>query len=85
MQRKTRNILVRKISVKALETMITELVWLREDFGTGFSRIFKTITSDNNSKFSDLKILEISGTKFYFTHHYSYFERGTNERGSGLL
>jgi IS30 family transposase len=64
---------------------MAELERLREDFGNGFSRVFKTITSDNGSEFSELATLEISDTKVYFTHPYSSFERGTNERHNGLL
>ena len=84
-ERKTRNTLVRKIPGKTVEAVMAELERLREDFGSGFSRVFKTITSDNGSEFSDLATLEISDTKVYFTHPYSSFERGTNERHNGLL
>ena len=84
-ERKTRNTLVRKISGKTVDAVMAELERLKEDFGSRFSRVFKTITSDNGSEFSNLAALEISDTKVYFTHPYSSFERGTNERHNGLL
>ena len=64
---------------------MSEIERLKEDFGSGFSSVFKSITSDNGSEFSGLAILEGSETKIYFTHPYSSFERGTNERHNGLL
>jgi IS30 family transposase len=48
--------------------------------------VFKTITSDNWSEFSELHELESkTSTKVYFTRPYSSFERGTNERHNGLI
>lgn len=82
-ERKTRNTLVRKIPGKTVEAVMDEIERLKEDFGSGFSRVVKTITSDNGSKFSELATLEISDTKVYLTHPYSSFERGTNEHHNG--
>ena len=84
-ERKTRNAMVRKISGKTADAVMAELYQLKEYFGSEFSRVFKTITSDNGSEFSDLSALRTSNTKIYFTHPYSSFERGTNERHNGLL
>ncbi|WP_286673886.1 MULTISPECIES: IS30 family transposase [unclassified Clostridium] len=51
-----------------------------------FSKVFKTITSDNGSEFADLSTLEAdTDTNVYFTHPYSSFEQGTNERHNGLI
>ncbi|NRX20875.1 IS30 family transposase [Clostridium beijerinckii] len=48
-------------------------------------KFFKTITSDNSYKFADLSTLEAeTDTKVYFTHPYSSFEKGTNERHNSL-
>lgn len=84
-ERKTRNTLVRKISGKTAQAVMAEMKQLRKEFGNGFSRVFRSITSDNGSEFSELATLEVQGTKVYFTHPYSSFERGTNERHNGLL
>jgi Transposase and inactivated derivatives, IS30 family len=60
---------------------------IREYFGNKFSAVFKTITGDNGSEFADLSTLETlsCGTRVYFTHPYSSFEKGTNERHNGLI
>ena len=43
----------------------------KEEFGSKFSQVFKTITSDNVLEFSSLSKLENStDTKVYFTHPY---------------
>lgn len=46
--------------------------------GNSFSRIFKSITSDNGSEFSDLTET-LPDTEIYFTHPHSSWERGTKE------
>ena len=47
-----------------------------------FSQIFKTITGP---EFENLSQFESLGTKMYFTHSYSSWERAQNERHNGLL
>ena len=45
-----------------------------------------TLTSDNGSEFANLSTLKVeTDTKVYFTHPYSSFEKGTNERNNGLI
>lgn len=59
---------------------------LKEKCGTKFGQIFKTITSDNGSEFSELTLaVKDVKTNIYYTHPYSSFERGTNERTNGLI
>ena len=58
---------------------------LRELYGEQFGLVFKTITADNGSEFSELSQLESCGTKAYSAHAYSSWERGQNERHNGLL
>jgi IS30 family transposase len=84
-ERKTRNALVRKIPGKTTEAVMAEMERLKEDFGSMFAQVFKTITSDNGSEFASLATIDDEGTKVYFAHPYSSFERGTNERHNGLL
>ncbi|MDK0957070.1 IS30 family transposase, partial [Clostridium perfringens] len=51
-----------------------------------FSEVFKSITADNGSEFADLSEFELkTKTKVYFTHPYSSFEKGINERHNGLI
>lgn len=46
----------------------------------------KTITTDNGSEFADLVKLERNyAIKVYYTHAYSAWEKGTNERFNGML
>ncbi|SQC85206.1 IS1470, transposase [Clostridium perfringens] len=59
---------------------------IKEFFGSKFSEVFKSITADNGSEFADLSEFELkTKTKVYFTHPYSSFEKGTNERHNGLI
>ena len=49
------------------------------------AQIFKTMTADNGPAFENLSQFESLGTKMYFTHPYSSWERAQNERHNGLL
>lgn len=63
-----------------------ELTTIRNLYGDRFSQVFKTITGDNGSEFADLSMLEDdTSTSIYFTHPFSSFEKGTNERHNGLI
>jgi len=85
-ERKTRNAIVRSIVSKTASAVMNELRSIRNLYGEQFSQVFKTITGDNGSEFADLSTLEDdSDTKVYFTHPYSSFEKGTNERHNGLI
>jgi len=85
-ERKTRNAIVRIINSKTADAVMNELESIRNLYGTRFSQVFKTITGDNGSEFADLYKLESDNdTKIYFTHPYSSFEKGTNERHNGLI
>jgi IS30 family transposase len=85
-ERKTRQYITRKIAGKTTFSVMAAIADLQEEYGERFSDVFKTITSDNGQEFADLSLLEKdTETKVYFTHPYSSFERGTNERHNGLL
>jgi IS30 family transposase len=85
-ERQTRYAIVRKIDSKTAEAVMAELIGIRQFFGVNFSQVFKTITGDNGSEFADLSTLEVNtDTNVYFTHPYSSFEKGTNERHNGLI
>jgi transposase, IS30 family len=85
-ERKTRNAIVRSIPGKTTTAVMNELTNISNLYGEQFSQVFKTITGDNGSEFADLSTLETdSNTKVYFTHPYSSFEKGTNERHNGLI
>lgn len=84
-ERQTRNAIVRKIPGKTAEAVMAEFEKLKDEFGSKFSQVFKTITADNGSEFADLPELMNMDTGVFFTHPYSSFERGTNERHNGLI
>jgi IS30 family transposase len=85
-ERLSRNAIVRKIESKTAEAVMKELLNIRKTFGKQFSQVFKTITGDNGSEFADLSRIEKDAdTKIYFTHPFSSFEKGTNERHNGLI
>ncbi|WP_432422532.1 IS30 family transposase [Thermoanaerobacterium thermosaccharolyticum] len=59
---------------------------LKAQYKENFSKVFKSITADNGAEFAELsEILKECKSKAYFTHPYSAFERGTNERHNGLI
>lgn len=59
---------------------------LQRQFGYNFNNIFKTITFDNGSEFSDSTAIERDNrTQVFYAHPYSSFERGTNENWNGIV
>ena len=66
-------------------TIVGALDKLERRYGRKFRRLFKSITVDNGSEFSDFAGLERSvyggkRTAVYYCHPYTSCERGTNER-----
>lgn len=65
---------------------MTTLEVLRQEYGKNkFSEVFKTITADNGCEFEALAQIEKCGTKVYFAHHYSSWERPQNERHNRIF
>ena len=58
---------------------------LHDEYGEHFPQIFKTITVDNGSEFADFAKVEKWGTKAFFAHPYTAWERPQNERHNGLF
>ncbi len=50
-----------------------------------FCEVFKTMTADNGPEFETFSKFESLGTKIYFAHPYSSWERPQNERQNGML
>jgi len=61
------------------------LAQLHEQYGERFSQVFKTITADNGPEFENFSNTEAWGTRIYFAHPYSSWERPRNERHNGML
>ncbi len=58
---------------------------LHDEYGEKFSEVFKTITADNGPEFSEFSSFESLGTKIYFAHPYSSWERSRNEHHNGMF
>ena len=85
-ERKTRHEIIFLLDAKDNKSVKDALSKLKDMFGDNLSKVFKTITSDNGTEFSDLEsaLLEY-GVEVYYTHPYSSWERATNERHNGLI
>ena len=82
----TRNYIAIRIPGRTCAGVEAALAQLQELYGAEhFSKIFKTMTADNGPEFETLSQFESLGTKMYFTHPYSSWERAQNERHNGLL
>lgn len=84
-ERKTRRKIIRRISSKTSPAVTHTLDGIFAEYSK-VGNVFKSITADNGSEFSELsdqgKGLEID---VYFSHPYASWERGSNERHNGLL
>lgn len=90
-ERKTREEIIIKLAEHTMEQVCKALDTLEEKWGKLFSKVFKTITVDNGTEFSDCEGMEKSAngsggrTKIYYCHPYSSYERGTNEVTNRLV
>lgn len=51
-----------------------------------FYKVFKTITTDNGTEFSEFKeIIKDTKAKIYFCHPYCSGEKGSNERNNEII
>lgn len=85
-ERKTRYEIIYKAKDKTSLSLVAFLDKLERKYKKSFSNIFKTITVDNGSEFSNCFCMEKSSiyknkvrTKVYYCHPYSSWERGSNE------
>lgn len=84
-ERKTRQEILVKLAEHTMEQVCQALDSLERKWANLFSAVFKTITVDNGSEFSDCAGMEKSATgdgnrtKVYYCHPYSSYERGSNE------
>lgn len=85
-ERKSRLTYSTKIDGKDPGSVHYALKQLKGNYGSTFKRVFQTITADNGSEFAGLAdALKGEGTKVYYTHPYSSWERGTNERHNEMI
>ena len=85
-ERLTRKELIFKMPNQKSNSVIKCIDSLERKYGSKFKKIFKSITVDNGSEFSNFKGIEKSiystknRTNLFYCHPYSSWERGTNER-----
>ena len=91
-ERKTRNIIVKKQPDKTSKSVVETLDELERELGDVFYKLFKTITVDNGTEFADCEGIERScvypgkkRTKVYYCHPYASCERGSNENGNRMI
>lgn len=85
LEKKTRTYLAFRISGKTSAAVLGLMNTLHNVYGERFSQVFKTITVDNGSEFADFAQIEKWGTKVFFAHPYTAWERPQNERHNGLF
>ena len=83
-ERVTRQLITVKIPSRSSQAVSEAMKKIISQFGDKADKIFKSITADNGSEFATLTDT-ISFADVYFTHPYSSFERGTNEKQNSLL
>lgn len=90
-ERYSRFELIRLMPDKTMASVVNALDGIECKFGTdAFRSLFKSVTVDNGSEFSDAAGMErsIDGgrrTSIYFCHPYSAYERGSNENANKLI
>ena len=90
-ERKTRHEIAVKVEDGTAESVVAVLDALERKFGPSFSKVFRTITVDNGTEFSDTEGMERSilhpgrRTRVYYCHPYRSSERGSNEKQNQLL
>lgn len=90
-ERKTRYAITFVAKNKTAAETVRFINSLERKYGRYFSRIFKSITVDNGTEFSNYDGVESSPytkhkrTTLYYCHPYSSYERGTNENYNRLL
>ena len=85
-ERKLRRGFIFKVLNKESKNIVKIIIMLKEIYGKYFDYIFKTITFDNGSEFSDSAGIEAIGkVKVYYAHPYSSYERGSNENWNGIV
>lgn len=85
-ERKTRFEIIFKITAKNSEEIVNKFNQLKIYMNKYYNKIFKSLTTDNGSEFSNfLGIIENSKTKIYFCHPYCSGEKGTNEKHNSMI
>lgn len=91
-ERKTRAEMIFKVKDHTAASVVEVLDQLERQYGVHFRNVFKSITVDNGTEFSDCEGMERSSvfsgqkrTKLYYCHPYSSWERGSNENLNRMI
>ena len=86
LERKTRDFSIMRLPDKSADSVLGAFQKMQSELGDYFSKVFRTITTDNGSEFARLSELETgTSTKVYFTHPYTSCEKGSIENHNGLI
>lgn len=83
-ERKTRFELVIKIKRKQSRYVVKALQTLRRKYSKSFKHVFKSITVDNGTEFSDYDGMR-KYTNIYYCHPFASSERGSNENANAII
>lgn len=85
-ERKTRYEIIFKLKGKNAEEVVKKFNQMKDFMKNNYNKIFKSITTDNGTEFSDfLNIIKNTKTKIYFCHPYCSGEKGTNEKHNSII
>ena len=84
-ERQTRFEVIFKLNGKDAKSVDQAIENLRKRSGDYFTKLFKTVTSDNGSEFSGLHEALQDAVDVYFSHPYASWERGTSENQHKLI
>ena len=84
-ERVSRKEIIRKIKDKSSKSVIEAIEGLRREYTSKFNKMFKSITSDNGTEFSNARAIEEMGIRYFYAHSYCSYERGSNENNNKLI
>lgn len=90
-ERKTRKEIIEILKEHTAKEVVRILDKIERKWGAAFKQVFKSITVDNGSEFSDAEGLKRARrgkktrTEVFYCHPYSSYERGSNENQNRLI
>lgn len=85
-ERKTRFEIIGVLEAKTKEEVIIKFKKIKDYLNKNIKQVISSITTDNGGEFAGfLKIIEITGAKFYFCHPYASCEKGVNEKHNSII
>ena len=90
-ERKTRDEIIVKLKDQCAASVVEALDRLERKWGDMFKKVFRSITVDNGTEFSNCEGMERSvlgegkRTFVFYCHPYSSWERGSNENNNRLI